>query len=273
MKKSVALGTVLICAGGLVLLGKIILTPHPSVGAAPIAEVSQGGQSESSAVKDSSSESSAVKDTSSAKDSKTESKQSAKKDTPKDEVKDEGFRFPNDRGGPLLSQLLSPSAPAAELSSKAPTAGPAAVERPSLSSTALVIAVPRLPLDPHRHNLLLGQIPEETPFSYYQNDPRQPRDQSLPTGDRVRVASVDTNLPMALPILAKPVSDRVSLEDPTLDLSVEAAVTAKMPARVTPAPYVRISIPNPFEFREAVQVKITVDEDPLPITGTPRPPK
>jgi hypothetical protein len=77
---------------------------------------------------------------------------------------------------------------------------------------------------------------------------------------------------VALPILARPVSDRASLEDPTGDASTAAALAATLPRRVIPAPFLRLSLPEPFEFRRPLTLAVPAEATD-PRTSTPQTPK
>jgi hypothetical protein len=99
-----------------------------------------------------------------------------------------------------------------------------------------------------------------------------PEETSLPTVDRARVPSPNVHEPVALPILALPVPDRASLDDPTGDASTEAALAATLPQRVTPAPFLRLTVPDPYEFRRPL-VLAGQPEAAVPHTSTPQTPK
>ena len=83
----------------------------------------------------------------------------------------------------------------------------------------------------------------------------------LEAAERVRVPSVDVNKPTPLPILAKPLSDRVPFDDVTGDASNSAALSGAMPTRTTPAPFLKVTVPDPFENRKPVAPPVTQSED------------
>jgi hypothetical protein len=99
-----------------------------------------------------------------------------------------------------------------------------------------------------------------------------PADTTLPALDRAREPSPDVNVPVALPILAQPVPDRASLDDPTGDGSTAAALAATLPQRVIPAPFLRLTLPDPFEFRRPLTLAAPV-ETADPRTSTPQTPR
>jgi hypothetical protein len=52
-------------------------------------------------------------------------------------------------------------------------------------------------------------------------------------------------------MLSQQIADRASLDDPTLDASTAAALAAPLPARATKAPFVKHTIPDPYEGRRS----------------------
>jgi hypothetical protein len=191
-----------------------------------------------------------------------------------DDPKTDSFKFTDDRGGKLLAQILPPSAlPGRERCEQQVTRGPAGIERPTLPSPTFSMTVPRLPVNPSKREQQPGPVAEEVPLSQYRSTPQVPKIPTFFTADKVRVSSADVNQPVPLPILARPVIDRASLEDASQEASHVASLAATMPVRSLAAPYLRFTLPNPFEFRDAVQSKTTLDEDPMPISSTPRLPR
>lgn len=87
---------------------------------------------------------------------------------------------------------------------------------------------------------------------------------------RVRVPSVDVNQPIPLPILAKPSADRAPLDDATTEASNAAVLSARTPERTKPMPFLKLTLPDPFENRRPVVPPLTPSEE-VPNT-TPRVP-
>lgn len=77
---------------------------------------------------------------------------------------------------------------------------------------------------------------------------------------RVHVPSMDVNKPMSVPILAKPLPDRAPVDDVTADASNAAAISATMPQRTKPAPFQKVSLPDPFENRKPVAPAVSSSE-------------
>jgi hypothetical protein len=174
--------------------------------------------------------------------------------SPAEEAKEdaEGFRFPDDRGGQILSKVLPPSEktlpPAAHDAPAPRRLPPAALERPSLPLPPAPAEMPRLPAG-KAHALRPRPLPEDLPLAGHLNDPMTPQTQTLHAGDRIRVPSVDVNQPIPVPILARPISERALLDDATADASYKAALATSPPTRATPAPFLKIDLPDPFEHR------------------------
>jgi hypothetical protein len=99
-----------------------------------------------------------------------------------------------------------------------------------------------------------------------------PEVRPLPAGERLHVASVDVNELPPLPILASPVLDRASLDDATVEASTAAALSAPLPPRAGPAPFVRLAIPDPYENRRPLTGALP-GETTEPVTATPQTPK
>jgi hypothetical protein len=179
------------------------------------------------------------------------------------------FRFPEDRGGELMSKLLPPEAahkPVEPRTEPRRPATSAAIESPILPLPPNPVAMPRLPVA--KANTALQPrlvLPEVLGGSTV-----EPRPPSLPSGELTRVPSVDVNHPIPLPILGLPLSDRAPIEDVTGEASSAAAIAATMPQRAQPAPFVKNNLPDPFEFRRPVGASPAPAEQPTPPAAAPR---
>jgi hypothetical protein len=164
---------------------------------------------------------------------------------------DDAFRFPDDRAGELLSKTLPPTAQSpAGHDAPAPRhlPAPAHLDTPSLPLPPTLADMPRLPTG-KTPSLRPRTLPEELPLLGNKTDPLVPEAQYLHAGDRIRLPSVDVNRPIPLPILARPVTNRAPLEDATADASYAAALAASPPGRTSPAPFLKLNLPDPFEYR------------------------
>ena len=92
------------------------------------------------------------------------------------------------------------------------------------------------------------------------------RPQAVP----IRAPSPDGNQPIPLPILAQPISERASLDDPTRDASTAAATAATIPPRTRKAPFVKQTLPDPYDHRRT-EVPAPEESKDFPL-GSPQPP-
>lgn len=177
------------------------------------------------------------------------------------------FTFPDDQAGKLLGELLPADGRHVplETATKAPKPMPAPLIGP-LGLPALQVQLPRLTLPASsKQPLLAGVRDEPLPGA-------QEHRAALPTGPlsvtaRARVVSADANQPVPLPILAQQCPERIALDDVTAEISLAAATQAPPPNRAAPAPFVRLSIPDPFEHRHLGQPQ-TAPVDAVDLTVT-----
>jgi hypothetical protein len=199
-----------------------------------------------------------------------------KADAPKPEAAGDGFHFPDDRGGRLLGQLLPPSgrgSPADDHVAPRQFKESPVIAAPSAPPPATAANVVRLPEAKASRPPRPGPLPEGVPLFGYRGLPEPPGAGVLPAGELVRVPLVDVNEPPPLPRLGEPAPDRAPLDDPTLDASLAAALAASPPARTAPAPFLRLTLPEPFENRQVVRLRSTPAEEPTPVAAAPRGPK
>jgi hypothetical protein len=189
----------------------------------------------------------------------------------------ERFPLPADKAGQALARTLRPGSDAAALSD-APAAhrllpAPRDVNHPQPPLPASRGDIVRFPLGHAPVRLLPHSLPEAPPLTGSRNEVQPPVQLVLPFAAGVRVAAADVNQPIPLPTLAQPLPDRAPLDDPTVEASTQAALSAMPPPRATPAPFVKLNLPDPFEHREAVRVRTRPAEDPATATAAPPPPR
>jgi hypothetical protein len=78
---------------------------------------------------------------------------------------------------------------------------------------------------------------------------------------RVRVPSPDVNQPPPLPVLAKPLPDRAPVDDVTGAASSAAVQSGTVPPRTKAAPFLKLTLPDPFENRKPVAPPVTPPEE------------
>jgi len=186
------------------------------------------------------------------------------------------FAFPDDTGGKALAKSLTPMTP------KPMPAGTPAMPRerrllpihesPLPSRPVAVDPPPRLPIPPAKE-LRPTALPERVPASLANSLPDLPPRTELPTGPLVRVEGRDVTRPADLPILsARPVADWAPLTDPTLEFTARSVISPSLPLRTSPAGFVRIAVPDPFEHADAAKPRTPVVDDPNRSLGSPPPP-
>jgi hypothetical protein len=196
--------------------------------------------------------------------------------SPGETASEGAFAFPEDRGGRLLADLLAPPEKdhhAMKLASdQRRVAASSVASEPALFLTPSETARPRpvleKPLTPRKP----GAVPEAVPFLDQLASPILPEATTLFVDGRIRAPAPDVNRPLPLPILGERVTDRASLDDPTLEASVALALAQSPPRRATPLPFVRLTLPNPFENRDALRWRQEVEELPMPAPPPPRKP-
>jgi hypothetical protein len=188
----------------------------------------------------------------------------------------EGFHFPDDQGGKLLQSLLPPTDKQRTVMGSSPQRSfppLRSLEQPEVPLLPSQVTVVPLPPPKPSPALKPGHTAEETPLTSARSQPSLPQTQSLSPGLLVRTPSVPVERPVSVPVLAVPVPDRASLDDPTRDASLEAALAASPPERPGPAPFLRLRTPDPFENREAVKVRTLPAENAIPLSSTPQLPR
>ncbi len=161
------------------------------------------------------------------------------------------FAFSEDAGGVLLAKVLPPRDPEPPLRERSLRhRGPVdtSMYPPSLPLPPSMAGLPQSPTSDKRVALRPRLVTEES-LDLPTDAPRLPATPPLPDNGRIRVPSPDVNSPIPLPILARPVSDRASLDDPTLAASNAAALAAPIPPRTLKAPFLRQALPDPYDRR------------------------
>lgn len=191
---------------------------------------------------------------------------------PKPELPPEppSFRFPEDAGGALLAKLLPPSQAGGPSADRA--RGPRRpmtrreLDAPTLPLPPAVPVLPRLPASkrqPLRPRLTLEESLDDVAVHAF-----LPQAPTLPAGERVRVASPDVNQPVPLPVLARPALDRAPVEDVTGEASTAAALAAPVPQRTRPAPFLKLIVPDPYEYRRPLGLPVP-PEQAVPEAASP----
>ncbi len=183
----------------------------------------------------------------------------------------EPFRLPGDAAGKILSKVLPPTPPPSLLRNPKPPApprGPRMALRLPESPPPVAIPEPmRLPV-PAGTGLARPDFQLEETLGEEFDSPIVPKIPSFATGRRSQVASEDVAIAPMLPLMATPLSSRVPLEDPTEEASTAAVLSAELPARSTPVPFVRLTRPEPYENKIPLTLA-TPEDEATPQSATP----
>lgn len=183
-----------------------------------------------------------------------------------------------DRGSQLLSKLLPPSGQVAAL----PLPGTNEPRRLAPSGNLQIPRMPptlnefqpvRLPLPLPAKPIQPRVLPEGPPLSRLLFEPAVPDRPVLPAVPGLRLPSFSTEQPPPLPILAQVQADRVPLDDPTREASLEAALSGPPPVRTNPAPFLRLNLPDPYENRTVAELRNPPPENPAPVIATIQAPR
>lgn len=187
----------------------------------------------------------------------------------------ERFVFPADKGGKAISEILQPAARLETLPDvppgPRPLPPPPSVNQPGVPLSP-TLAPPVSPPGPRSVVIRPRMMPEQAPLSDYRATSAVPALGELDSGARIVVAGRDVNQPAPLGLLGLPVFDRVPLDDPTVDASVQSALAGTPPARTDPVPFAPQNLPDPFVNAATVKVRVPPAEGPLPVTGPIRTP-
>jgi len=198
-------------------------------------------------------------------------KEKDKEAAAKEEKPGAPFKLPGDEGGKILAKVLPPTPmPTLLRNPKAATPPPGPRMPLQLPETTLPSATPELMRLPVTANKGLTrpdfQLEETLEESF--DSPIVPKIPSFVTGRLSQVPSEDVSIPPMLPLMAVPLSSLVPVEDATEEASNAAVLSAELPGRSTPVPFVRMTRPEPYENQVPLTLEIPEDEA-TPQTATP----
>jgi hypothetical protein len=128
------------------------------------------------------------------------------------------------------------------------------------------LPLPNLPTQAKSPVVLPSTVGKEPPLARDLSAPVLPQQNELPAGKRIKTPGPDFTKPPALPVLARPQSDREPLTDPTLEAGTQAALTAFLPVRTRPAPFLRLNLPDPFEHSYVSRTLPSSGDEVVPIS-------
>ncbi len=190
------------------------------------------------------------------------------------------FAFADDLTGKELARVVKPSAPPVPSTERLGTAPqsrpvPANVLEPDLTTRAKYIPPPVMPIAPVIAAKTPAPPPETVPLNLGAGADGVPAKPVLPVAAVVTERVRDVNLPPPLPTLGRPVTDRVSLEDPTSDFGNAVIVAGSAKAPVNPSGFLKVTVPDPFELGSQVKPKVppTAEPSATPVPVNPQRPK
>jgi hypothetical protein len=175
------------------------------------------------------------------------------------------FPFPADAAGRALPRVVTPAPPPpppTERFGQSPVERPvpAKVADPEPSGRGTPTAPPVPPDRPA--GLKPVAPPERVPVALGSGADRVPAKPVLPESPGIKTKAPDVNRPPALPVLARPVPDRAALDDPTAEPGNAAIVARPTGAPWSPAGFLRLVVPDPFELAEQVKPRVPPPAEP-----------
>jgi hypothetical protein len=75
-----------------------------------------------------------------------------------------------------------------------------------------------------------------------------------------------------MPTLGRPLTERVSLDDPTSEFATANITAPPVRVPVAPAAFVKVSLPDPFELGDQIKPKVPAAAEPglTPVAVDPR---
>lgn len=191
------------------------------------------------------------------------------------------FKFPTDDAGKLLEERLTPprqvTLPPMPFASEPRPWRAAKLDR--LPDRLRPLPQADVPAQPRR---LQSEVPIQRrprpaldlpPLAGGDFDPMRPARPELPSGPKAYVASPNPDTPPPLPVLARQQTEVIAVTtDPTVDRSRQAALVVVSVLRDQPAPFLRLTIPDPFEHIRLVQLRMPPPDADEPASPTSRPP-
>ncbi len=149
------------------------------------------------------------------------------------------------------------------LSSPQPRVGPAKIERPE-AALPLANAVPPLAPLPEKKAPRPRLSPEPSPLAANVGDPVVPQPTVLPAGPLAKQLATDAQAAVPLPILGVQVRDRISVADPSMEISALSILREQKPQRLNPVAFSPWNLPDPFENAIVIRLREPWAEEPMP---------
>lgn len=180
----------------------------------------------------------------------------------------EPFRYAADAAGKKVEQALTPATPSEKLPRAAPRPRASDVERGELPTKKPVVVAPTLP--PAARKPAMPSPPHEgVPATVGVGSEVPLAATKLPEGERVKAAARPEPTAADVPKMAVQQPDRIPVDDPTAELSTQRIVNTLMLAPELAAPFLRLILPDPFEFAEHLKAPPTPELATAPVFVPP----
>lgn len=165
---------------------------------------------------------------------------------------------------PVADALRPKVAPLVDAKVKAPRVRSSDVERGDLPSAKP--SATAVPLPPIKRKATVPSPPNEAISSRVgEGSEMNWRDSKFPESPAVKSPPRPEPTAADVPRLGYPVSDRIPVDDPTAEISTLRIVNTLILAPTIAAPFVRLMLPDPFEFAEHVKATPTSEFATLPV--------
>jgi hypothetical protein len=160
-----------------------------------------------------------------------------------------GSESPSEKIAKRIDDLVQPGGKAAAAPGSGPVNWHAAksIEQPQLPPTRFKGTPPPPTSPPSGKPAVPRAVREGSPPIGDGRLPAVANPIKLPTEPLIALPAIDVESPLPLPILARPKSDRATLDDTTLETSQAAALRPVRPRRTEPVPFAALNLPDPFE--------------------------
>ena len=163
----------------------------------------------------------------------------------------------------LQERLAPTNSSAASLMTPAKTGrvGAAKIERPEPNLTIAEVVVPPVPT-PRDKEVRPRISPERSPLAAWFAEPITPHEVAFADAPLAKQQGVDVQSVPPLPILGNYVKDRVSLADPSWEVSGFLILSPQSPERLNSVPFSAWNLPDPFENAVVIRLREVWAETP-----------
>ena len=149
------------------------------------------------------------------------------------------------------------------ISSPQSRVGPAKIERPEATLPLADAAPPLAPL-PEKKSPQPRLSPEPSPLAANVGAPAAPQPTVLPAGPLAKQLAANPQVAAPLPILGVQVRDRISVADPSMEISALSILREQKPQRLNAVAFSPWNLPDPFENAIVIRLRELWAEEPMP---------